>query len=252
MGRSAADVAFFLSAIAGPDPQSPLSINEPGSLFARPLGRNFKGVKIAWCEAFAGLPFDRRVTGVFNACRTKLESTGCIVETADPDFSGADECFKVFRALAFYQNHAPKLAQHRDQLKDTVIEEIERGSRLTGPEIAHAEMLRAALYSRIATLLEKYEYFVLPTTQVPAFAFDQPYVKEIEGVKFASYIDWMRSCYYVTLLALPAISTPAGFTPEGLPVGLQIVGRHQADFSVLQLAHAFELANPLGRKPGLN
>ena len=239
MGRTPEDVALFLSAMAGPDPRIPMSIQDPGSIFARPLGRDFKGVKVGWCSKLFDLPFDRRVVDVFQQQRKRLENLGCIVEDAEPDLTDADPVFKVFRALGFYQSHHEKVAKHRDKIKATVQEEVDRGAKLTGPEIMAAEGKRSALHARVGEFLERYEYFVLPTTQVPAFDVDTPYITEIEGRKLASYIDWMRSCYYITLTSLPAISVPAGFTPEGLPVGLQIVGRVQQDFAVLQLAHAF-------------
>jgi amidase len=90
--------------------------------------------------------------------------------------------------------------------------------------------------------LDRYEYFILPTTQVPPFDVNQPYVTEIEGVPMQNYIDWMKSCYRISIVENPAISVPCGLTPEGLPVGLQIVGRHRKEWSVLQMAHAFEQA----------
>jgi len=86
---------------------------------------------------------------------------------------------------------------------------------------------------------------------VPPFDVNQPYPTEIEGVPMNSYIDWMKSCYFISILETPAISVPCGFTPEGLPVGLQIVGRHRGEFSVLQLAHAYEQAAGIRRGPGL-
>lgn len=245
MARTVEDVALFLSVIGGPDPRSPLSIHEPGSCFADKLDQNPKGLRIAWCSNFGGLPFDRRVRDVFNAQRKKFEAMGCVTEDADPDFSGADESFKVLRALGYYQQHGSKLAQHRAQIKSTVIQEIELGARLTGPEIADAETKRSRLFARIGQVMTKYDFMLLPVTQVPAFNIDQEYVKEIEGVRMSSYIDWMRSCYYITMTTLPAISIPAGFTPEGLPVGLQIVGRHHDDWGVLRIAHAIEQANAL-------
>jgi amidase len=135
-------------------------------------------------------------------------------------------------------------------MKNTVIQEIEHGSRLTGPEIADAETKRSRLYERVGGLMDRYEFLVLPVTQVPAFDLQQEYVTEIEGIKMGSYIDWMRSCYFITMSALPAISVPAGFTAESLPVGVQIVGRHQDDWGVLQIAHAFEQVNGVqGRFP---
>jgi len=245
MARTVQDVALFLSAIAGPDPRAPLSIHEPGSKFAQRLDRDPKGLRIAWCPKFGGLPYDRRTQEVFDAQRKKFESLGCVTEDADPDFSGADESFKVLRALAFYQQHADLLRKQRAKIKDTVIQEIERGASLTGPQMAAAETQRSRLFARTAALMAKHDFMVLPVTQVPAFDINQEYVKEIEGTRMESYIDWMRSCYYITMTTLPAISVPAGFTSDGLPVGLQIVGRHQDDWGVLEIAHAFEQVNGL-------
>ena len=90
--------------------------------------------------------------------------------------------------------------------------------------------------------METYEFMVFPVSQVPPFDVKQRYVTEVEGVKMDAFIDWMKSCYYITVTGHPAISVPCGFTPEGLPVGVQIVGRYRDDFGVLQLAHAFEQA----------
>ena len=171
-----------------------------------------------------------------------------MIEEADPDFSGADESFKVLRALGYYQQYSALFAQHRAEMKATVIEEIERGARLTGPQIADAEIKRSRLFARIGELMTKYDFLMLPVTQVPAFDIKQEYVTEIEGERFGSYIDWMRSCYYITMTTLPAISVPAGFTTDGLPVGLQIVGRHHDEWPVLQMAHAFERASSIPRR----
>ncbi len=243
MARNVQDVALFLSAIAGPDARAPLSIHEPGTRFAQPLDRDCRGLRVAWCGKFAGLPFDSRVTDVVNAQRTIFEALGCIAEDADPDFSGADEAFKTLRALSFYQQHSALLDQHRVQMKGTVVDEIERGARLTGPEIARAETLRSQLFARIGEFMMRYEFLVLPVVQVPPFDIEQEYVTEIAGQRMETYVDWMRSCYLISMTALPAISVPAGFTAEGLPVGLQIVGRHHDDWGVLQMAHAYEQAN---------
>lgn len=240
MARNVADTAFFLSAMAGPDERSPMSIHEPGSRFLQPLERSFRGTRVAWFRDLGGLPFDRRIRDVVQARRRIFESLGCIVEEAEPDFSGAEEAFRVARALSFHQQHAAKVAQHRDQIKATVQLEVDLGAKLTGPEIARAETARSQLYQRAGQFFTRYDFFILPTTQVPAFDLTTEWVKEIEGVKFANYIDWMRSCWYISILHNPAISVPAGLTEDGLPAGLQIVGRHHDDWGVLQLAHAFE------------
>ena len=132
--------------------------------------------------------------------------------------------------------------------KDTLSAEIEDGLRLTGTEVARAETAHGQLWRRFQAFLEKYEYFILPTTQLPPFDVNTPYPTEIAGVKFDNYIDWMKSCWYISATGNPAASVPAGFTPEGLPVGVQIVGRANEDFGVLQLAHAFEQATNVGKR----
>jgi len=245
LARSVPDVAFFLSALAGPDSRAPISIEEPGHKFAGPLGRDFQGVRVAWWKDLGGLPFDPCVRQVVNTQRAVFESLGCIVEEAEPDFSGADEMFK---ALRFWRSHLASLVLSHESLKlvkDTIRWEIECGQKLTAAEVGLAEMKRTELYHRVRRFMERYEFFVLPVNQVPPFDVSQPYPAEIAGVKMATYIDWMKSCYYISLVGNPAISAPCGFTPEGLPVGIQIVGRHHDDWGVLQMAHAFELASGL-------
>jgi amidase len=248
LGRSSADLALALSAIAGPDPNTPLAINEPGELFARPLDRSFKGVRVAWFKDLGGVPFDRRVCAVVDAHRATFESLGCIVEQAEPDFSPAEISFRTLRVWVSAANYGTMLQQHPDAFKDTLREEIQTGVKLTGQDIAHAEVAHSLMWRRFQAFLERYEYFILPTTQLPPFDITTPYPTEIAGVHFENYIDWMKSCWYISATGNPAASVPAGFTPEGLPVGLQIVGRDKQDFSVLQLAHALEQATDFGKR----
>ena len=248
LGRSVADLAFVLSTIAGPDPRSPLSIQEPGELFARPLGRSFKGVRIAWYKDLGGVPFDARVRQVVDRHRAVFESLGCIVEHAEPDFAPAEIAFRMLRAWNTANTYGARLREHPDAFKDTIQREIGEGMGLTAMDLARAETAHGQLWRSFQAFLEKYEYFVLPTTQLPPFDVDTPYPSEIAGVRFESYIDWMKSCWYISTAGNPAVSVPGGFTPEGLPVGVQIVGRYREDFGVLQLAHAFEQATGFGKK----
>jgi amidase len=248
LGRSTADLALALSTIAGPDPDTPLSIDEPGKLFARPLDRSFNGVRVAWFKDLGGVPFDPRVRGVVDAHRATFESLGCIVEQAEPDFSPAEISFRTLRAWTDAANYGKMLELNPDSFKDTLKDEIERGMKLTGQDIARAEVAHTLMWRRFQAFLEKYEYFILPTTQLPPFDVTTPYPTEISGVHFDNYIDWMKSCWYISATGNPAASVPAGFTAEGLPVGLQIVGRDKQDFSVLQLAHAFEEATGFGKR----
>ncbi len=246
MARTVADVAFFLSAIAGPDPRAPQSIDEPGNRFAAPLDRDFKGTRVAWWKDLGGLPVDPRVKELVNAQRGVFASLGCIVEEAEPDFSGADE---VFKTLRYWHRSlwatANGIWARKSLIHEKIRGELDLGQKLTAAEIGEAEMKRTELYHRVRQFMERYEFFVLPATQVLPFDVNEQYPTEIAGVKMETYIDWMKSCYYISVLGNPAISLPCAFTPEGLPVGLQIVGRHHDDWGVLQLAHAFEQCMPL-------
>jgi amidase len=242
MARTVRDAALLLSAIAGPDPRSPIAIAEPGARFAAPLERDFRGVRIAWIRDLGGLPVDARVTTAIEARRHVFESLGCTVEEAEPDFSDADEIFKVLRAWTFSLAFGRADRDILKQLKETVVWNIEQGQALSAAQVGEAEIRRVQLYHRVRSFMQDHEFLVLPVNQVPPFDVKERYVKEIAGQKMETYIDWMKSCYYITVTGHPAISVPCGFTPEGLPVGVQIVGRHQDDFGVLQLAHAFEEA----------
>ncbi len=240
MARNSSDLGLLLSVMAGPDRRCPISIQQPGNIFAGPLHRDFRGVRIAWYRDLGGLPIDRRVRTVVDARRKVFEDLGCIVEDAEPDFIGVDEAFKTLRAFTFAAAFGELMQSRRPDFKDTIQWEVDRGSKLTALDIAGAESLHAAYWLRFQEFLTPYEFFVLPVTQVPPFDAGIPFVSEIEGVRMGSYIDWMKSCYYMSLAGNPAISVPAGFTQEGLPVGLQIVSRAEQEFSLLQLASAIE------------
>ena len=252
LGRSVADLAFALSTIAGPDARAPLSITEPGERLARPLDRSFKGVRVAWFKDLGGVPFDPHVRAVVDAHRHTFESLGCTVEQAEPDFAPAEIAFRVLRAWTSANAYGGLLRAHPEAFKDTLAKEIEEGLRLTGSDVARAETAHAQLWRRFQAFLDTYDYFVLPTTQVPPFDIQTPYPTALAGVAFESYIDWMKSCWYISATGNPAASVPAGFTTEGLPVGVQIVGRAHEDFAVLQVAHAFEQATGFGqRRPAI-
>ena len=248
MARTVEDTALMLSTIAGPDPRAPIAITQEGSLFRRPLARDFKGVRVAWSRDLGDLPVDPRVTAVIDGQRHVFESLGCVIEDGEPDFTDADEAFKTWRAWLLELNFGELMKTSRDQMKDTAIWNIEEGVKLSGPQIGRAERKRTELYHRVREFMDTHEFLVLPVNQVPPFDLKKRYVEEINGVKMATYMDWMKSCYYITVTGHPAISVPSGFTSEGLPVGVQIVGRHQDDWGVLQLAWAFEQATGFWRQ----
>ncbi len=247
MARSVADVALFLSAIAGPDPRSPLTIHEDPARFRASLERTFTGVRVAWWKGLGGIPVEAEIRSVVDTNRRVFESLGCITEDAEPDFSGVAEAFSVLRYAANYAQHAPLVRERPEWVKDTIKYEVAEAERLTAADVGRALERQARMYQQSREFFERYDYFVLPVTQVAPFDINVPYPTSIAGTAMTNYIDWMRACWYVTFMSNPAISVPAGFTAAGLPVGIQIVGRHHDEWSVLQLAHAFEGATQHGK-----
>ena len=252
IARHVADAALLLSAMAGPDPRVPLSIEQPGSRFREPLERDFQGVRIAWSPTLGGYPVDPAVLEVCGAAAGRFGELGCAVEEADPDLRGADEIFQTLRAFSFAMAHEEHLRLHRGRMKDTVVWNTEKGIALGAMDVARAETKRAALLDRVVEFFGRFDYLVCPATQVPPFPVEMDWVREINGVRLETYIDWMAACYAITVTGCPSISVPAGFTADGLPVGIQIVAPPKRDFEALQLAHAYEgVARFAERRPPL-
>ena len=191
---------------------------------------------------------DPRVTEVIDSQRKTFEAMGCLADDAEPDFTNADRIFKIWRGWERELGQREMLEVHREQMKDTLIWDIEQGIDLTGPEVGWAEVKRMELFQRMHKFMEHYEFLICPVSQVPPFDVKQRYITEINDVKMETFIDWMKSCYYITVTGHPAISVPCGFTREGLPVGIQIIGRYRDDFGVLQLAHVFEQATQVWKQ----
>lgn len=250
MARSVADVAFVLSVMAGADPRDPMSFASDAQSFAGSLERSFKGTRIAWCPGLGGLPLDRRVRSVLEAQRRIFEDLGCIVEETCPEFGNVDEIFMTLRTWASWNTYGPLLASHRGSIKPEAVWEIERGAAVSGEDVARALMQQGRLMERIRVFQERYEFLVCAVNQVPPFDAELSWPRSVDGVPMDNYISWMKSAYWISTTCRPAISVPAGFTDDGLPVGVQIVGRYRDDVGVLQIAHAFEQATQVGlRRP---
>ncbi len=241
MARTVDDVAFLLSVMAGPDARCPISLDEPGAVFDAPLGHDWAGTRIAWTPDLGGAyDIEPEVVAVCESSLGAFTDLGCEVAADQPDVKDGAEIFQTLRAWMFASSFADAYELARDKLKDTIIWNVEKGLALSAQDVGTAEIARTQLYERVLKFFETYDFLVLPTTQVPPFDVDMPWVTEINGKTQDNYLDWMMSCSILTLTGCPAISVPAGFTESGLPIGLQIVGRPRADLSVLQMAHAFE------------
>lgn len=252
MARSVADVALFMSALAGLDPRSPLSLTDDPARFRASLDRGFKGVRVAWWKGLGGLPFEAEIRTVIDANRKVFADLGCVIEEAEPDFAGVDQAFPALRFAGNHPRYSALVRQKPEWVKDTIKYEVAEAERMTAADIGRALARQTLMYEQSRQFFERYDYFVLPVTQVSPFDVTTPYPTQVAGTPMTTYIDWMRSCWYVTFMTNPAISVPAGFTAAGLPIGLQIVGRHRDDWSVLQMAHAFEGATRHGqRRPPL-
>jgi amidase len=252
VARNVSDCAFFLSVLAGFDRHSPISIDQPGTQFAQPLGnRSFKGVRVAMFKDL-GLPWDPEVKSAVQAQHKVFESLGCTVVDAEPDFSDANESFLAWRHWSVERSFGDLLATQGDQLNQYIHWHVEEGRKLTGPYLSRVEAKRTALYQRLCGFKGEYDFFILPVNQVLPFDVNTHYPTEIAGVKMENYIAWMKSAYYISTAGNPAMSVPCAFSASGLPIGIQIVGRHHDDWGVLQLAYAFEQATNIGsRRPGV-
>jgi amidase len=248
VARNVTDCAFFLSVLAGFDHHSPISIDQSGDQFAQPLGtRNFKGARVAMFRDM-GLPWEPEVKATVQAQRKVFESLGCVVMDAEPDFRDANESFLAWRHWSIELSFGDLLATHGDQLNEYIHWHVEEGRKLTGPYLSRIEARRTALFERLCGFKNEYDFFVAPVNQVLPFDVTQ----QIAGVKMESYMAWMKSAYYISAAGNPAAAVPCGFSKSGLPIGLQIVGRHHDDWGVLELAYAFEQATQVGqRRPPL-
>jgi amidase len=251
MARTVADAALLLTVLSGPDPRVPLALDAP-ALAAGPdqveglLARDLRGVRVAW-SADLGLPVEPAVRAALAPARQVLADLGCEVVDAAPDLSGADFVFRTRRAFRFLTNLGPLLDEHPGQIGPNVTWNIERGRELTVADLSRATLRHAALAERISAFFDMVEVLACPVTQVVPFDVTLDWVHDIGGHPQHTYLDWMASAYLISVTGLPAISVPAGFTPDGLPVGLQLVGRRRADWALLGIAHAFEAATGYGR-----
>ena len=248
MARSVDDVALLLSVMAGADSRDPGCYPSEPHAFERPLARDFKSVRAAWCPDLGGLPLDRRVRTILEAQRSVFEAIGCRLETAAPPLDGIDEVFLTIRRWRSWMALGPLLAAHGADMKREAVDEIEAGSRVTAGALGLAMLRHGEILDRLRVFEERYAFTICAVNQLPPFDATIDWPREVDGVAMDHYIAWMQSAYWISATFRPAISVPAGFTDEGLPVGVQIVGRHRDDVGVLQLAHAFEQATGAGRK----
>ena len=250
MGRTVGDVALMLDAMAGGHPDDPLSIDAPAVSFRAAAEGARTPRRVAFSSDLGIVPVDPEVAAICAAAAGRFEELGAGVDLACPDFGDAPETFTVLRAVGFVAAYQPLYDEHRDQLKADVAWNVERGLRVTPAELARAELARGALYRRVAEFFRTYDLLACPAAIVPPFAVETRWIRELGGTAFDNYVEWLRITSAVTLTSCPAISVPCGFTRDGRPVGLQLVGRPRGEAALLAAAAAFETLMGLsGRVP---
>jgi amidase len=243
LARNVGDVALLLSVLAGPDPRAPLALGDPGVTFAPPLAGSLAGLRVALSTDLGGaFEVDHDVAAVVEGSAAVFAAGGASVRAAHPGLAGADDTFRTLRAWHLQAKLGPLLAQHPDSFKQSLADNVRLGATLSGADVARAYAQRTALSERMRSFFGSYDVLVLPVSQVPPFPADQEFPTAINGRPMATYLDWMRAAYLITVTGCPAISVPAGHTPDGLPVGIQIVAPHGADRRLLEIAAAFEAA----------
>jgi amidase len=250
MARDVDDLALQMQAIAGPDPRVPISLSDPAGAFARvsadpALDPN--GLRVAWSPTL-GLPVDRAVRDALADVPDRLSALGCVVTEDMPDLRNAGEIFQTLRAWQFEISYGAFYDRVPDRLKDTVRWNVELGRSLGLADHATASVAHADLMQRVRGFFDRYDVLALPTCQVLPFDVELDWPHEVDGESMPTYIDWMRSCSDITLTGCPAVSMPAAFSPDGLPVGVQFVGRPQGDVDLLRFARVWEQAWPVGRR----
>ncbi|MDI3387768.1 amidase [Streptomyces sp. B-S-A8] len=253
MARSVADAALLLSVMAGPDPRCPISLDEPGSVFRTPLERELRGLRVAWAPDLGGrVPVDPEVSAQLASQLRVFEELGCTVTEDCPDLDGADDVFRTLRAQQFALGLGATLEADPGSLKPSLARNIEQGLQLTGADLRRATTAHARIQQAAVEFFARYDVLLAPVSQVVPFDVESEYPALVGGQEQHTYLDWMRSAYYVTVLGAPAVSVPAGFTPGGLPVGLQLVAAPRADLTLLQIAARYEAATRHGlRRPAL-
>ena len=255
MARTVKDTAFLMSIMAGSDITDPLNLFDSNKEFLdaltpRQVNKN-NPLKLAVSPCLGKLPIDKRVVDIVNSSGEIFKGLGADVSYQDPPLDDAMEAFQIQRAVGL-RGLGKMLDQSIDNwrkyAKETVIWNIEKGQSLSIDEMIRAEAIRTNIYKEISMFFEDYDVLLLPSAQVPPFDLSKEWVDEIEGTKLDTYIDWMAVCCMITVTGLPAISVPGGFTEEGLPVGIQLVGKPRGDIELLKIAHLFETETNFYRK----
>ena len=242
MGRNVGDVALMLDAQAGAYTTDPLSLPAPGRSFVDWVDNPTPPTRIAYSPDLGITPVDSEVSEICRSAIDKFTDIGAEVEETSPDFTDAEWIFQTLRGAQFVASYDSLLREHRAELKEEVIWNIEHGLALSPQDIARAELGRGTIINRCAEFFRDYDVLVCPTVVAPPFDVDIRYLTEMEGHAFPTYISWLILTFALTLTGCPTISVPCGFTKSGLPVGIQIMAPWKEEGYLLGISALFEQA----------
>jgi amidase len=240
IARNVADAALLLDAMVGEHPEDPLSLTAPSVPFLRAALEPVALKRIAWSPDLGISPLHPEVRAVCERALAAFAALGVAVEERCPDFSQAEQTFQVLRNMQRVGGTMELLDRHRDELSPEIVHYSTRGLSHTAREIALAELARSTLYQSMVELFRSCDLLVTPTVMVPPFDIRRRHVMEIEGVTLPDFFAWLRLTLAITVTSCPAISVPCGFTPAGLPIGLQLVGEPRGEAALLSAAALFE------------
>ena len=252
MARSVADLALLLSVQAGFDPRAPLSMDGDGAVFRSPPAADLRGKRIGWLGDFGGsTPYEAGVLDVCRAALKRFETLGCVVEEAQPDFD-VERAWQAFIRLRAWQAGAiflpfDKEPAMRALLNDQCLFELETGLRLSATDVTEAGVVRTQWSQAVQRLFARFDFLISPTAQLFPFDIGARWPTEIAGVSMRTYHEWMKGVCLTSLAGCPALAVPAGFSAQGLPMGLQIIAPVRQEMACLQLGAAYEAVDPLWR-----
>ena len=246
MARNVEDVALFLDAMSEEDSRDPFSLPKPKIGFLTTAQMRKRPLKVAFSPDLGITPVDPEIASICEQAAMKFKAMGAQVDFVSPDFTGVHSSYQTLRAHSFAMALGGLYKDNPSSFKAEIVENIERGLNLTAAEIAQAELTRGVLRARMGVFFEDYDLLLCPTSIVPPFPVEQRYVDSCNGVEFSTYIDWLAIVYAITLVSLPALSLPCGYTESGMPVGLQMICRHRGDADLL--SYALSLQDQFGEE----
>ncbi len=240
MARNVADAALMLDAMVGYHEMDPISLPAPADSFLSAAQGGRLPRRVAVSTDLGITPVDPQTRSILAAAVAKLREAGVEVVETCPDFAGVPTAFQTLRAVDYAASMRPLLDRYRDQLKPDVIWNVEKGLALTVEQIGQATRRRSRLYGEMVAFLKDFDLLIAPAACTPPRDIAERWIREVDGIQMENYVDWLKIASVITVSSCPALALPAGFTPDGRPVGLQLVGRPRGEAALLAAAQAME------------